>query len=225
MNLSQRLAEERVVAIVRGRDAEAAYRAVLTLWEEGIHLVEVSLTGADALRVIGRLADARTGAAALGAGTILSAQDARDVQSAGATFAVTPAIGPGTHTALELGLPTLVGALTPTEVYAAHSAGAAAVKLFPASHGGGPAYLKALRDPFPTVPFVPVGGVDVEAARRYLELGALAVGVGSPLLAGAADGADLVELRERARLFRQVAAEFPAPGAAGSAPASGEGTA
>ncbi|ASO20170.1 2-dehydro-3-deoxyphosphogluconate aldolase/(4S)-4-hydroxy-2-oxoglutarate aldolase [Actinoalloteichus hoggarensis] len=222
MNLSQRLAEERIVAIVRGRDAEAAFRAVLALWEEGIHLVEVSLTGADALRLIGRLAEERSGAAALGAGTVLSAQDAADVQAAGATFAVTPAIGPGTHTAIERGLPTLVGALTPTEVYSAHTAGATAVKLFPASHGGGPDYLKALRDPFPAVPFVPVGGVDAEAARRYLQLGAVAVGVGSPLLAGAADGADLAGLRERARRFRAVAAEFPAAvGTAAGASGSG----
>ncbi|AUS80471.1 aldolase [Actinoalloteichus sp. AHMU CJ021] len=207
MNLLDRLAEERVVAIVRGRDPEAAYRAVRILWEEGIDLVEVSLTGADALAVIERLAQARAGQAALGAGTILSEQDARRARDAGATFAVTPAIGPGTATAIELGLPTLVGALTPTEVYTAVQAGASAVKLFPASHGGGPDYLKALRDPFPSVPFVPVGGVDVDAARRYLRLGALAVGVGSPLLAGAADGADPAEMRVRAQAFRALARE------------------
>ncbi|EFL27582.1 LOW QUALITY PROTEIN: putative 2-dehydro-3-deoxyphosphogluconate aldolase/4-hydroxy-2-oxoglutarate aldolase, partial [Streptomyces himastatinicus ATCC 53653] len=79
--------------------------------------------------------------------------------------------------------------------------GQAAVKLFPASLGG-PGYLRALRDPFPEVPFVPVGGVDAAAARDYLDHGAIAVGVGSPLIGDAAAGGDLGALRTRAAAFR-----------------------
>lgn len=97
-----------------------------------------------------------------------------------------------------------MGALTPTEIEAALARGADAIKLFPGSLGG-PGYLKALRDPFPEVPFVPVGGVDAQIARDYLDRGALAVGVGSPLVGDAADGGELEQLRARAAEFRKTA--------------------
>ena len=101
-------------------------------------------------------------------------------------------------------LEELRAALTPTEVVSAEAAGAAAVKLFPASSGG-VRYLRALRDPFPATPFVPVGGVDEDAAREYLAAGAVAIGVGSPLLGDAAAGGPLAGLRERARRYRSIA--------------------
>jgi 2-dehydro-3-deoxyphosphogluconate aldolase/(4S)-4-hydroxy-2-oxoglutarate aldolase len=72
---------------------------------------------------------------------------------------------------------------------------------------GGPGYLRALRGPFPGVPFVPVGGVDAQAARDHLAAGAVAVGVGSPLVGDAADGGDLGALRDRARAYRRIAEE------------------
>jgi 2-dehydro-3-deoxyphosphogluconate aldolase/(4S)-4-hydroxy-2-oxoglutarate aldolase len=102
------------------------------------------------------------------------------------------------------GIPVLAGALTPTEVVTAMRLGATAVKLFPASFGG-PAYLRALRDPLPGVPVVPVGGVDASLAAEYLAAGAVAVGVGSPLVGDAARGGDLDALRARAVEFLTVA--------------------
>jgi 2-dehydro-3-deoxyphosphogluconate aldolase/(4S)-4-hydroxy-2-oxoglutarate aldolase len=85
-------------------------------------------------------------------------------------------------------------------VIAATGLGVDAIKLFPASLGG-VRYLRALRDPFPDVPFVPVGGVDVEAAGGYLAAGAVAVVVGSPLLGDAPAGGSLDLLRKRAAEF------------------------
>ncbi len=79
--------------------------------------------------------------------------------------------------------------------------GADAFKIFPAAQAGGPGYLRALRGPFPTLPFVPVGGVDADAARAYLAAGATAVGVGTPLLGDAPSGGDIAALRLRAREF------------------------
>lgn len=201
MDLTALLSERRLLAIVRGRHAESVLQTVLTLAEEGIGLIEVSLTSAGALDVISSARARLDERTVLGAGTVVSAQDALDAHSAGAEFVVTPGHGDGVRQARELGLPTLVGALTPTEVIAAQAAGADAVKLFPASAMGGPAYLRALRDPFPDVPFVPVGGVDVQACRRYLDLGALAVGIGGPLIGDAANGGDTEELRARVRAF------------------------
>jgi 2-dehydro-3-deoxyphosphogluconate aldolase/(4S)-4-hydroxy-2-oxoglutarate aldolase len=112
---------------------------------------------------------------------------------------VTPAVVESIPEAARPGLPA-AGALTPTEAYNALLMGASAVKLFPASLGG-PAYLKALRDPFPDIPFVAVGGVGLDEMHAYLAVGAVAVGVGGPLVGDAASGGSLSDLRVRARAY------------------------
>lgn len=201
------LRARRLVAIIRGRDPQASMRTAAVLVEEGIDLLEVSLSGADAVTVIERIGAELGPDVVLGAGTVLTAAQAEAVAAAGASFAVTPAMGEGAARAVELGLPTLIGAWTPTEVWQAFSAGAAAVKVFPASSGG-PGHVKALRDPFPGVPLVPVGGVGAEEAAGHLEAGAVAVGVGSPLAGDAPHGGDLTALRLRARRFRAAVAPW-----------------
>ncbi|MEU8955481.1 bifunctional 4-hydroxy-2-oxoglutarate aldolase/2-dehydro-3-deoxy-phosphogluconate aldolase [Streptomyces sp. NPDC048518] len=212
-DFSTALRTRRLVAIVRGTDPDASFRTVMTLVESGVPLVEVSLSGADALGVL-RRARAELGADAwLGAGTVLTADDARRAAEAGANLIVTPGLGAGVDEAVRLGLPVLGGVLTPTDVIAAEAAGVTALKIFPASAMGGPAYLKALRAPFPGTAFVPVGGVDAVAAAEYLALGAVAVGVGSPLIGDAADGGELSALRTRAAEFVRVA-EAARPGEA-----------
>ncbi|MER5522335.1 bifunctional 4-hydroxy-2-oxoglutarate aldolase/2-dehydro-3-deoxy-phosphogluconate aldolase [Streptomyces sp. NPDC002763] len=207
MDLRAALTSRRLLAIVRGSDPDATLRTVLTLAEEGIELIEVSLSGTDALTVLARARKELGPDRPLGAGTVLTADDARAAHHAGATFAVTPGLGAGVDTALQLGIPVLAGVLTPTDVIAAQARGVAALKLFPAAEAGGAAYLKALRGPFPDAVLVPVGGVDVPAARAYLAAGATAVGVGSPLVGDAADGGDIAGLRDRARAFLSVVAE------------------
>jgi 2-dehydro-3-deoxyphosphogluconate aldolase/(4S)-4-hydroxy-2-oxoglutarate aldolase len=212
VSLLERLRRRRLMAIVRGSDPAAALASLHVLADEGIDLVEVSLTTADALSVIRRAATESGDAAGLGAGTVLTAADAQAAVEAGATYLVTPGISPGAREGVRLGVPVLVGALTPSEVITAVELGATAVKLFPAGQLGGPSYLRALRDPFPEVPFVPVGGVGADAVPRYFDAGATAVGVGSPLLGDAAHGGSLAALRERARAMRAAApaADLPA---------------
>lgn len=207
MDLRATLAAHRLVAIVRGDDADAALRTVLTLAEEGLELIEVSLTGKDALRVVERARAALGPDRPLGAGTVLTADDAVAAHRAGADFAVTPGLGEGVVAARELGMPVLAGVMTPTDIITARTLGAAALKIFPAAQAGGPAYVKALRGPFPHETLVPVGGVDEAAARAHLAAGATAVGVGSPLIGDAADGGSLDALRARARAFRAAVGE------------------
>jgi 2-dehydro-3-deoxyphosphogluconate aldolase/(4S)-4-hydroxy-2-oxoglutarate aldolase len=197
------LAEERLLAIVRGPDPARLLDCLRVLAEHGVRLVEVSLTSSGAIDVLTAGAAELCDVLVLGAGTVLTEQQVFDVRAAGASFVVTPAAGVGADAAHRAGLPVLAGALTPSEVWAAHERGAAAVKLFPASLGG-PAYLRALRDPFPEVPLVPVGGVDADAATDYLAAGAIAVGVGAPLLGDAVTGGDLAGLAARARRFREA---------------------
>lgn len=198
--LIEELGESRIVAIIRGSDPEACFRTAMTLVEEGFTFLEVSLNSVDAATVIRRASREAEGRAYIGAGTVLTADDVRRVADAGAEYVVTPAYGPSLAAAVQCGLPVLAGALTPSEVFAAMADGATAVKLFPASHGG-PRYLAALRDPFPDIPFIPVGGVDEAAAGEYLRLGAFAVGIGSPLLGDAGTGGSLDALRDRALRF------------------------
>jgi 2-dehydro-3-deoxyphosphogluconate aldolase/(4S)-4-hydroxy-2-oxoglutarate aldolase len=202
--LLEGLAETRLLAILRGSDAAATVAAALALVEEGVTYLEVSLNTANALEVIGHLVRATEGRARIGAGTVITADDARRVRDAGGEFVVTPAVTDGVDAAVQAGLPVIAGALTPTECVSARARGALAVKLFPAS-AGGPGYLSALRDPFPTLPFIPVGGVDAEAAAEFLRRGAVAVGVGGPLLGDAVHaGGDLNGLRKRTRRFLSV---------------------
>lgn len=198
------LSDATVMAIVRGRDAGAARATALTLFVEGIRFVEVALTTPSALEVLEAVRAEAGPDVRLGAGTVLTPDDVDAAVAAGADFLVTPAVAPSVRAAAERGIPCAAGALTPTEAVAARAAGAAVVKLFPASLGG-PAYLRALREPLPDVPFMAVGGVGIDAAPDYLAAGALAVGVGGPLVGDAASGGDLDALRARARTYAALA--------------------
>lgn len=237
MDLAAELGEERLLAIVRGTSEAATLAAVLTLAEVGVRLIEVSLTTPGAPDIIGQARGQVRPGTLIGAGTVRTAADVDLVASAGAAFVVTPGLGTAVSAAVRHRLPVLAGALTPTEVIAAMAAGASAVKLFPAS-AGGPGYLRALRDPFPEVPFVPVGGVDVAAAAQYLAAGAVAVGAGSPLVgdatrpeaaqAPAAAAEAVAALAGRAREFLAVTRTGPAggpggPGGAGDGVGGGTG--
>jgi 2-dehydro-3-deoxyphosphogluconate aldolase/(4S)-4-hydroxy-2-oxoglutarate aldolase len=195
------LRQRRLLAIVRGDDPDAVVRCVDVLVSEGVPLVEISLTGKGSLSAIEQVAREFGDDVYLGAGTVLTADLADRAAAAGARYAVTPALGPGVDRSIELGLPVLAGVLTPTEVAQARLAGAAAAKLFPASTLGA-GYLRALRAPFPDVPFLPVGGIGIDEARDFLDAGAIGVGVGTPLLGDAPSGGDLDRLRQRTRELR-----------------------
>lgn len=198
------LRDARVLAIIRGDRAAASVETALTLLDEGFRYLEVSLNTENALDVIAEVAERAPAGALIGAGTVLSADDVSRVRDAGGTFIVTPAVAESIAEAATFGMPVVAGALTPTESLQAMALGATAIKLFPVSIGG-PSYLSALRDPLPRVPFVAVGGVTAELAVEYLERGAVAVGLGSPLIKDAAAGGSLDELRARARRFLDIA--------------------
>ncbi len=208
--LLEDLARERLLAIVRGKDAASAIRASLVMLESGVRLLEVSLVTTDAFHVIAEVTRRAPDDCLIGAGTVLSRDDVARAVDSGARFMVTPAVTEAVAESVARGIPVLAGVLTPTEVVAAMNLGASAVKLFPAG-AGGPAYLRALRGPLPGVPFVPVGGVDAALAAEYLAAGAVAVGIGSPLLGDAASGGDLDDLRRRAAVLLDVTRAPEAP--------------
>ncbi|MDT0168999.1 bifunctional 4-hydroxy-2-oxoglutarate aldolase/2-dehydro-3-deoxy-phosphogluconate aldolase [Pseudarthrobacter sp. BRE9] len=207
--------QARLVGIVRGNDGGVAAKAALAAMEEGFRYVEIALTTPNALEAIREVRAAAPDGCFVGAGTVLSQADVEQVTAAGSQFIVTPSLAPSIREAASAGIPVLAGALTPSEAYEAMERGATAIKLFPASIGG-PGYLKAVRDPFPDIPFIAVGGVGLSEATGYWEAGAIAVGLGGPLFGSAASGGDLAEMRERARSFLGLAAEFAARDGSGT---------
>jgi 2-dehydro-3-deoxyphosphogluconate aldolase/(4S)-4-hydroxy-2-oxoglutarate aldolase len=199
--------QARLVAIVRGTRGPAAAKAALAAMEEGCRYVEIALTTPGALEAISEVRAAAPAGCIVGAGTVLTKEDVDNVAKAGGQFIVTPSLAPSIEEAAGRGIPVLAGALTPSEAFEAMNRGAAAVKLFPASIGG-PGYLKALRDPFPDIPFIAVGGVGIGEAAGYWDAGAIAVGLGGPLFGDAGSGGDLAPMRERARAFVTLASTY-----------------
>jgi 2-dehydro-3-deoxyphosphogluconate aldolase/(4S)-4-hydroxy-2-oxoglutarate aldolase len=193
--LPEALLEGRVVAVARRLDAAAAVRLCDALLAGGLDVLEVTMEGGEGPTAI---AAARGRGLEVGAGTVLTIEDAAAAVDAGAGFLVSPHVDAALIAwANARGVPFLAGAFTPTEVLAAHRAGAAAVKVFPAAIGG-PAHVAALRAPFPGIGLVPTGGVDADTVAAFLGAGALAVGVGAWLTA--ADDPALVAERAGALL-------------------------
>lgn len=179
-----------VIAVLRAPSAGHAVRAVDALVAGGITGIEITYStpqAADAIREI----DQRHGERVyLGAGTILTASQAREAVDAGARFLVSPGTDPSlAQIMIDTGVAVILGALTPSEVMTAVRLGAHAVKVFPASLGG-PGYLKSLRGPFPDVPLMPTGGVNAGNIADWFGAGAIAVGAGGELCSGSAMAAD-----------------------------------
>lgn len=179
--ITPQLAESRLVAILRARDADGFVETAELLARSGVRCIEFTLTTRGAVQALGVAVDRLPADTSLGAGTVLDADAANAAMDAGAAFLVSPAVCTDVIEAgLARGVPTYPGALTPTEILTAWRAGAAAVKLFPASLGG-PDYLQQVRAPLPDIPLIPTGGVTIESAASYVRAGAIAVGVGSGL--------------------------------------------
>ncbi len=190
----------RVVAIARRLDPARVVGVADGLLAAGIGCLEITLNDPidTALGSIRELADTFAGRLLVGAGTVRSVAAAERAADAGATFLVSP------HTdealvawAAARGIPAFPGALTPTEVVRAWDAGAAGVKLFPAS-AAGPAFIRELRGPLPEIPLLPTGGVTADNAADFIRAGAVAVGLGSWLIGdGTPDGVRQRGLRVR----------------------------
>jgi 2-dehydro-3-deoxyphosphogluconate aldolase/(4S)-4-hydroxy-2-oxoglutarate aldolase len=173
-----------ILAIGRRLDPGRVVPIAEALVRGGVRAFEVTLDSEAALEAIGALANrwGIDGDLLVGAGTVLDRAAAERATGAGARFLVMP------HTDEDLvrwlaerGVPTFPGAFTPTEILAAWEAGAAAVKLFPASVVG-PTFVREMQGPLPWIPLVPTGGVTLESAVAFVKAGAAAVGLGGWLI-------------------------------------------
>ena len=180
MHVNDTLKQARVVGVLRAKNADTAVQAALAAVRGGLTALEITFTTPNAEDAIRELAAQLPATILLGAGTIMNAVQARAAIEAGAQFLVSPHLGEEVlQLALELQIPYIPGVLTPTEIVRAFRLGASTVKIFPIGSSGAKAYLKDLLGPFPELKAVVTGGVTPKEVKSYLEVGAIAVGLGS----------------------------------------------
>jgi len=178
----RRIEELGVVAVIRLKDAARLRSVVDALAAGGIRALEVTMTVPRAVDLIRELAPALPDGFLLGAGTVVDARTAIAVIDAGASFVVGPVFRREVIDAChERGVAAMPGCFSPTEILAAHDAGADIVKVFPAT-ALGPQFIKDVRAPLPQVKLMPTGGVTIENAGDWIRAGAAAVGIGSALV-------------------------------------------
>lgn len=179
--LLERIKQEKIVAIFRHVPLEMVLKQVDLLVENGITIIEMTLNSNNALESIATLKNRYKNDIYLGAGTVTTVEDVVNARDAGAEFIISPHMD--IHVikkTKELGLLSIPGALTPTEVFTAHTHGADMIKIFPASVMGVD-YVKNLKGPYPSIPFMATGGIDEHNAKDYLAGGYDALGIGSSL--------------------------------------------
>lgn len=167
------LRDKRVVPLVQSDNPDTALKISEALLEGGLDVLEVVLRTDAALDCLEAIAKEFPNAH-VGAGTVLSADQSKEVIRRGATFIVSPGLDPASvNVAKDAGIPILPGISTATELQCAWNMGLRTVKLFPASVVGGPKMLKALSSVFRDVEFMPTGGVNPANLKEHLAIPAV----------------------------------------------------
>ena len=175
------LSTHRVIAVIRAATVESGLNMAIAAAEGGINLLEVTWNSYQPVALLQAIQQAIPHCT-VGVGTILREEELRIAIATGAQFCFSP------HTSLALlnhgrtvHIPTVAGAITPTEILTAWEAGAISVKVFPIKAFGGATYIECLQGPLGHIPLIPSGGVTPENAPALLRAGAVAVGVSSGL--------------------------------------------
>jgi 2-dehydro-3-deoxyphosphogluconate aldolase / (4S)-4-hydroxy-2-oxoglutarate aldolase len=177
-----RIKEIGILPAIRVPSAEDALFAAGQMFEWGIPIVELTMTVPGALGVVTELSRTHP-KLIVGAGTVLDIETARACLDAGVAFVTSPGMDAKiVEFTAKHNVAAIPGALTPTEVMMAHNAGADLIKIFPCAAVGGPTYIKALKAPFPHVPFIASGGVTQTSASGYIRAGAAALGIRGELI-------------------------------------------
>ena len=179
------LFKHKIVTVVRGSSAEDAKGIINALYDGGIRFVEFTFdqTEKGYKSTLSSIeCAAKDGRVHVGAGTVLTKEQVDRAKAAGAKYIISPSVDVDViKYTKKLGLISIPGALTPTEVITAYNVGADVVKLFPIS-GLGVEYLKAVRAPLKHIPLMAVGGVDETNIAAFIKAGAVGVGIGSNIV-------------------------------------------
>jgi 2-dehydro-3-deoxyphosphogluconate aldolase/(4S)-4-hydroxy-2-oxoglutarate aldolase len=189
-----------VIAVIRAESPEQAQRIADACSAGGITALEITFTVPGAAGVIEHLSKQCSKDILLGAGTVLDPETARIAILAGAQFVVSPAVNSDTaRLCNRYQVPYMPGAATIGEVIAAMECGADIVKVFPGELLG-PAFVKAVKGPLPQAQLMPTGGVSLDNVGQWISAGAVAIGVGGNLTAGAKSG-DFASITRLAKQF------------------------
>jgi len=185
-----KVAQHKIVAISRGTDPDALLPAAKAVVAGGIRLFELTFEQANPNTVsptaesIRRLSVLREYGVSIGAGTVMTVEQLRAAKDAGAEFILSPNLDAEVlKAAVDMDMPTVIGAMTPSEVAEAYHLGADIVKVFPAGLFG-TAYIKALRGPMNHIPLMAVGNIDADNVASFLAAGCMSAGIGSSLMNG-----------------------------------------
>lgn len=183
----QKIYEKKITAIVREIPEEYLFDLADAFYAGGIEIIEIPFNNSrpesfrDTSSAIRKLKEYTKDRMVVGAGTVLTVEQADMVYEAGGQIIVTPNTEPAVVSrAKELGLVTMIGALTPTEIQNAGQAGADFVKIFPSGNLG-PAYIKAVRAPLKHIPMIAVGGVNENNLKDFYAAGCIGAGIGGNL--------------------------------------------
>ncbi len=179
--LIQEMERHRLVAVVRSKSSEEAIKTVEAVAEAGVKFVEITFTVPDALGVIKELA--KRSDLFVGAGTVLSNEQAEQAIAAGARFVVSPTLELNLiPICREADVVCVTGAATASEILAAKRAETDLIKLFPADCLGGPNFVRQIANTFPGLRFMVSGGVSLSNVKEYAELGVVGLALGSASL-------------------------------------------
>jgi 2-dehydro-3-deoxyphosphogluconate aldolase/(4S)-4-hydroxy-2-oxoglutarate aldolase len=179
------LLKYKIMGLVRTNDQATGQAMADAMVSAGIRAIEITLTTPGALDIVEKLSENKD--LIVGVGTVISKEDVKSAEKAGAKFIVSPNTDSDVIEKTKgLGMVSMPGIATATEVGRALKAGADILKLFPASTYG-PAHLKALRDPYPGQLWCPTGGISLGSVDDWFAAGANLIGLGGPLTRGGLD--------------------------------------
>ncbi len=196
----KKLTDVGVVAVVRASSKDEAKKIVEAVGKGGIKAIEITMTVPGAVEIIADLVQTCEEDMVIGAGTVLDAETARACILAGATYVVSPCFDEASAKLCNrYAIPYMAGVMTPKEAVCALEYGVDILKVFP---GGafGPSIIKDFRGPLPQGNYMPTGGVSLDNVEQWIKNGAVAVGVGGSLTAGAKTG-DFAKVTETAKAF------------------------
>ena len=170
-----------LLAVIRGPSEELTIKTIEALVKGGVLGIEVTFSTPNAYAVVEKVGGIYGNEILLGMGTLTEAGQVEGAKQRGAQFVVSPIYDEALCEAMAAsGMLSMVGCLTPSEIFKAYQHGADIIKIFPGSIGG-PSYIKAIKGPFPDIPMMPTGGVESSNVAEWFRAGAIAVGAGSNL--------------------------------------------